>query len=115
MKSTQRLDRVEISALVFQEEGCWIAQCVEYDIVVHASEPAALPKAIEKAVLMNVCVNAELGRTGLEGVPAAPDHFREIFDRATMDLKLRGKPDRNSKGGRQVKIRSMRLVTAMAA
>ena len=75
-----------ISVIAFHDEGVWIAQCVEYDISVSAETLPKLRQAFEKAVLANICVNKKLGRSGLDGNPPAPSHFRDLFDNADTDL-----------------------------
>ncbi len=71
---------VTVNAVAFQDEGIWIAQCLEHDIVATAPSIAQLRKAFEKAVIANLCVNTELGRAGLDGIPPAPNHFKDLFE-----------------------------------
>ena len=50
----------------------------------------------------NICANADLGREGLDGIPAAPDRYRGLLERAKMFLK----PDKLALAPRsRVKIR----------
>src|SRR3989338_4387140 len=88
MEAAHTMNRVNVSVVAFQEGDLWVAQCVEYDIAAHASDLTRLPAAFERALLENLCINAELGREGLDGIPAAPEFYRELFD-GGMDLKPR--------------------------
>jgi hypothetical protein len=76
--------RIEVSVVAFQEGELWVAQCVEYDIAAFAKSLPELSKAFERAMAANLCVNADLGRNALDGVPAAPERFRQLFDKADL-------------------------------
>ena len=61
---------IKIDAVAFQDpSGAWIAQCIQYDIVARANSLPELPKAIQREVVANLCINAKLGRNNLEGIP----------------------------------------------
>jgi len=78
---------IVIDALAFQDaSGVWIAQCIQYDIVAQAKSLPALPKALEQEIFANLCVNAKLGREGLDGIPPAPQRYQEEFKEATLGL-----------------------------
>ncbi len=78
---------IEIDALVLKgESGAWIAQCIQYDIVAHAASLPALPKAIELEVVANLCINAKLGRNGLDGIQPDPQKYHDEFREATLGL-----------------------------
>ncbi len=74
--------KIEVHVVFFQEEGTWVAQCVEYDIAAFASTLAALPRAFERAVAANVCANADMHRDPLTGIPKAPSRYRDMFEQA---------------------------------
>ena len=80
------MKQITISAIAFQDEGTWIAQGIEYDIAVSAETLSKVRKAFEKVVIANVCVNRKLGRSGLDGIPPAPQHFHDLFNNADMDI-----------------------------
>ena len=104
--------RIKVSVVAFQEGDLWVAQCVEFDIAAHAAALPRLPEAFERALAENLCINAELGRSGLEGIPAAPKRFRDMF-KSGMEVKT---PRRSPGGDRQrVEIGKLRVVEAFAA
>jgi glucose-6-phosphate 1-dehydrogenase len=70
---------IKLSVVAFQEGETWIAQCVEYDIAAHATQLTQIPAAFERVLIDNLCVNAELGRTGLDGIPPGPPIFAKMF------------------------------------
>jgi hypothetical protein len=97
--------QITINAIAFHDEGVWIAQCVEYDIAVSAETLPKLRKAFEQAVISNICVNEERGRSGLDGIPPAPSRFRDLFNNADTDLH----PIKQSPSPAPVEIRDFRL------
>lgn len=80
-------DRIQISAVVFQEGDAWVAQGLEYDIAAHAPDMLALPHAFMRALIENAQITMHLGRAPLAGVPRAPKKFHEMSDRATFELR----------------------------
>jgi hypothetical protein len=102
--------KIEVSVVAFQDGDVWVAQCVEYDIAAFAKSLAELPKAFERAVAANLCVNADLGQNGMDGIPAAPERYRVLFDAADMTLTSRKAPSRSHRP--PVKIRDLRLAVA---
>jgi hypothetical protein len=81
---------IKIDAVAFQDpSGAWIAQCIQYDIVARANSLPELPKAIQREVVANLCINAKLGRKDLEGIPPAPEKYQEEFRAATLRLSPR--------------------------
>ena len=81
---------ISVRAIAFQqggEKGPWLAQGLEYDIVVHAERLEAIPNAFMRAVLENIIITEHLGREPLEGIKAAPAHFHAMFESADMEMK----------------------------
>jgi hypothetical protein len=89
------MQTIKLNALVFEDaNGGWIAQCVEYDIAVHAGTLLHLPKVLERQVLANVHVNRKLGRDGLAGIPPAPAAYRAAFEAAKDRFIPEARPDK---------------------
>ncbi len=102
--------RIEVSVVAFQQGELWVAQCVEYDIAAFSKTFTDLPRAFERAVAANICVNADLGREGLEGIPAAAKRYRDMFEASNYDLRARSKPPQAKK--QPVRIRDLRVAEA---
>ena len=67
--------------VVFYEDGdFWVAQAIEFDIAARADKPSKLPRAFERAVTGEPCRQSRTGRQRLEGISAAPERFRELFE-----------------------------------
>jgi hypothetical protein len=107
------MSRVEVSVVAFQEGDLWVAQCVEFDIAAHAADLTNLHAALERAVIQNICINAELGRQGLDGIDPAPERFKALFERSKIDIRRRARPSR-ARDANVVRIRELRLSEASA-
>ena len=82
------MEHVELSVVVYEEGDLWIAQALEADIVATAESLAQLPRKLERAIIANLAANEKLGRSGLEGIPPAPDKFREKFEGSKIALQV---------------------------
>ena len=73
---------LRVNVVAFREGDLWVAQCIEYDI---SARSDTLPKAVtafRRAFAANLAANQELGRKALDGVPSAPQRFRQMFESA---------------------------------
>jgi len=87
MQTSPPMLSINVDAVAFQDaSGDWIAQCIQYDISVHAKSLPELKKALEREIAANVCINEKLGRKGLEGIPSAPKKYEEVFNSAGLEL-----------------------------
>jgi hypothetical protein len=98
------MGEIQVSAVAYQEDGVWIVQGIEYDIVAHASDAAALPSAFMRAVVENACITEHLGRAPLQGIKPAPARFKAMFDRAKAKVTAVGSEALTPKFG-QIDIR----------
>lgn len=78
---------IHVNALAFKQGDLWIVQGIEFDIVARANDLDSVPTAFTRALVANACVSQHLGREPLEGVPQAPDEFREMFERAKTEVR----------------------------
>ena len=101
---------IKLNVLAFEEDGVWIAQCIEHDICVSAPKLLLLPKYLAREITANLLVNQKVGRSGLEGIRPAPEAVRLAFE-ATKATFFPGshlvRPD--------VTIDEIRLVEHLAA
>ena len=76
-------DTQEIDVIAFEtSDGTWIAQGVQHDIVARAKSPSALRDAFRRQIFANMELNKKFGRSGLDGIPPAPEKFKKLFDDA---------------------------------
>jgi hypothetical protein len=81
------MNQIHIRAVAFQEEGVWVVQGIEYDIVAHTDDPSKVPDVFIRAVIENACINTRLDRDALKGIKPAPEHFKDMFDTALTELR----------------------------
>jgi hypothetical protein len=94
----------QISAVAFQENGVWVVQGIEYDIVAHSPDAAGLPFAFMKAVVENACITEQLGRAPLEGIRPAPKRFKDMFERARAQVSAVGEPLTSERGHIDIRL-----------
>ncbi len=91
---------VQIRAVAFQEGDAWVIQGIEYDIVAHTYDVKTLAHAFSRAVTENIVITRHLGRQPLEGIKAAPERFRIMFEAAEVELRTIKKTE-----GREIAVR----------
>ena len=72
----------QLSVLVYQQGGLWIAQCVEFDIAAQDSSVAKAVEAFQWVFYSHVLLDDQKGRERLSTVPPSPSHFGELFKNA---------------------------------
>jgi len=70
-----------LRVLVEQEEGSYVAQCVDYDLVAFGSSPAQAIEEFKRAVLRHILVAFELAVPAFDTVPAPDPEYRERWER----------------------------------
>lgn len=82
---------IQINAVAFMgDQGTWIVQGIEHDISAFADNVLDIPDVFERTIMEYVCITTSLGRKPLEGIKAAPDRFKDMFDAANRKLSLVG-------------------------
>jgi len=76
-----------IRAVVFQEDGWWIGQCLEVDLATQTRRLEDLPAELERLIAVQIVASAEAGIVAFTGLTAAPRRFWEMYDRAKSRLE----------------------------
>lgn len=83
-----------IRVIVFQDDGLWVAQCLEYDIGAQGPDVDTLMSRFE--VTFKTELKESLARHGkpLAGIEAAPDRFQRMWDHRARSVVVSpgGKP-----------------------
>ncbi|MFL6258897.1 MAG: hypothetical protein ACJ76Y_04220 [Thermoanaerobaculia bacterium] len=79
---------ISVTAVVFQEEDLWVAQCLEYDIVSFAETLEGLRHRLLGQLGAMVTLDKQEGRVPFEGFKRAPEKYWRIYE----DLKARVEP-----------------------
>jgi len=72
-------DKPIINIIAFQEEGGWVAQCLQYDIAAQANTFAELQREMLRAIVSHIILNTERGRAPFEGLNEAPPKFWRMY------------------------------------
>jgi hypothetical protein len=73
---------LKIRAVLFQEEGWWVAQCLEYDIAAQARTQADLLYELERLLVGRILISAKKGRQPFENLPKAPSRYWTMYEEA---------------------------------
>ena len=81
-----------IRVIVFQDEGLWVAQCLEYDIGAQAQDVDTLMSRLE--VTFNTELKESLARHGkpLAGIAPAPERFHRMWDHRVRSVVVSPPP-----------------------
>jgi len=79
---------IQISAILYEDGGHWIAQGLEYDITAQATSLTDLPQRFAMKVVAEVAISLDLERKPLEGLGEAPTMFWRMFEKASVDLSI---------------------------
>ena len=85
---------LEISAVIFQEDGTFVAQCLQYDLVAQASTIPDLHYELERVLAGQLAVSEELGLEPFAGFPPAPQKFWDMYEHAHLRLEGERSPFR---------------------
>jgi predicted RNase H-like HicB family nuclease len=78
---------LEIRAIALQEDGWWVAQCLEYDIATQARTLADLERDLQQMIETHILLGRERGRPPFESIGKAPDRFWKMWDKAEFRLE----------------------------
>ena len=76
---------LSIRAVIFREHDRLVVQGIDYDICASAEPLSRIMPLFMRRVAGNMAVNAEMGRTGLEGFKPAPERFLAMFEQAEVE------------------------------
>jgi hypothetical protein len=71
---------ITVTAVVFQEDEFWIAQCLEYDIVSFAETIEGLRRELLGQLGAVVALDREEGRPPFTGFKRAPEKYWRIYE-----------------------------------
>ena len=82
-----------LRVVVFQEDGFWVAQCLEHDIGAQAPSLDELQKRFELTVKAEIMRTLEATGAPLRGIDPAPRYFHDLWDRCRDSLKTAGRAE----------------------
>jgi hypothetical protein len=66
-----------LNIIVFQEEGAWVAHCVEYDICAQATDLETLQHRIDMTIQLDLEESIRRNGAPFAGIGPAPEYIRE--------------------------------------
>lgn len=72
-----------INIVAYEEEGGWVAQCLQYDVAAQAETFADLQSEMMRALASHILLNVERGREPFAGLGEAPPKFWAMYGKAT--------------------------------
>ncbi len=76
-----------IQAVVFREEGRWVAQCLEYDIATQAESMDGLYDKLGRVLASYLSLAAGQAMSPFDGIPPAPKRYWEMYRGARLRLQ----------------------------
>jgi hypothetical protein len=77
-------DQFPVSVVLYQEDGVWIAQGLQYDITARGSDPVEASERFNQKIGAEFIMSMEIGEKPLSGVPKAPQEFWDMYEAAKM-------------------------------
>lgn len=77
-------DQFAVSVVLYQEDGIWIAQGLQFDITARGSDPVEASERFNQKIGAEFIMSMEIGEEPLAGVPRAPQEFWDMYEAAKM-------------------------------
>jgi hypothetical protein len=71
-----------VHAVVFEDRGWWVAQCLEHNLTASSKDPLELPKKLETVLRVQIEADLEAGKPPFSTLPPAPRRFWKLFQNA---------------------------------
>lgn len=72
-----------LRAVILQDRGWWVAQCLDYDICVSARSREKLPRKLLRRLQSRAAFDASRGLKPFQDVSKAPERFWEMYAAAS--------------------------------
>lgn len=90
---------IALSVILYQEDGHWVAQGLEFDITAQGKSPPDAAKKFGCKVGAEIVMSLELGdEHPLCMLKPAPDHFWKMFEDSDMEVQAHTVPIRITEG-----------------
>ena len=89
-----QMQSFEVSAVLFQEEGKWIIQGLQYDICAQGESVEEATNAFDLAFVANVCASIHVNGEPLKGIDAAPAKYWDMFRESRISVDAPQEPVR---------------------
>ncbi len=87
-----------IRVIVFQDNGMWVAQCLEHDIGAQAPDIDTLNARLEVVLRAEFKTSMEKHGKPFEGIEPAPERFQLMWEHRTRSIDFNPAPWMSSHG-----------------
>lgn len=71
-----------LHAVLFEDRGWWVAQCLEHNLTASSKNPRELHKKLETVLKGQIEADLEAGKVPFSSLPPAPRRFWTLFQSA---------------------------------
>src|SRR5436305_14448860 len=71
-----------LHAVLFEDRGWWVAQCLEHNLTASSKDPLELQKKLEYVVKVQFDADLEAGKAPFSTLPPSPRRFWTLFQSA---------------------------------
>lgn len=71
-----------VHAVLFEDRGWWVAQCLEHNLTASSKDPLELSKKLETVLRVQIEADLEAGKPPFSTLPPAPRRFWKLFQNA---------------------------------
>ncbi len=83
------MPRITINAVAFRQNGLWVAQCLEYNLVSCAESLEELPNELLDQILGQIEADTESGHEPFWAFKPAPQRYWDMFAKAKVSQPLK--------------------------
>jgi hypothetical protein len=76
-------ETLSIRAVVYEDRGWWVAQCLEFDLGTSAKSRDALPRKLASQIQVQILADLAHGKQPFQDLPKAPKRFWAMHSRGT--------------------------------
>jgi hypothetical protein len=92
-------EQFPVSVVLYQEDGVWIAQGLQYDITARGADPVEASEHFNQKFGAELIMSMEIGDDRLlAGIPRAPQEFWDMYESAKMKGTVEETPIQVSDG-----------------
>ena len=88
----------QLRVVVFQEQGAWVAHCIEYDIGAQAPDLKSLQRRFDLTLKVELEESIRRHGTPFGGIDAAPPYIPAMWDEQGPTFRLNGSTETGGEG-----------------
>src|SRR5262245_11805331 len=85
-------DKISIRVIMFQDDGLWVAQCLEHDIGAQAPDVDTLMSRLEVVLTAECKESVERNNEPFAGIDPAPERFHQMWERRARSVEMSPAP-----------------------